>query len=112
MTERAATAADPSARDQPIAFHVPAQIDLAGFLEDARAIIESGWLSQGAYVRALEQALRVGVGGRDVVAISNASDGLIAALSLVGRRGGEVIIPGFTDLATWQAIAGQAWCQS
>lgn len=104
MTERAATAADPTPIDQPIAFHVPAPIDVDGFLEDARAIIESGWLSQGTYVRALEHALRGWVGGRDVVAISNASDGLIAALSLVGGRGGEVIIPGFTYLATWQAV--------
>ncbi len=44
------------------------------------------------------------MGDRDVVAVSNCSDGLIAALSLVAEPGGEVIIPGYTYLATWQAV--------
>lgn len=87
-----------------VPFHVPAAIDIAAFLDDARAILESGWLSEGPYVRTLERSLRPWVGGRDVVAISNASNGLVAALSLLGGAGGEVIVPGFTFLATWQAI--------
>lgn len=88
----------------PIAFHRPAEIDIEAFLADARAIVTSGRLSEGPYVRQLEHALGPWLGDRDVVAVSNASDGLIAALSLVARRGAEVIIPGYTYLATWQAV--------
>lgn len=94
----------PDHESTTVQFHVPAAIDIAAFLDDARAILESGWLSEGPYVRTLERSLRPWVGGGEVVAVSNASNGLVAALSLVGRAGGEVIIPGFTFLATWQAI--------
>lgn len=78
--------------------------DVDAFLEDARAILESGRLSEGPYTRRLEAALRPWLGGRETVAVSNGSDGLIAALSVAARRGCEVIIPGFTFLATWQAV--------
>ncbi|HEY0443318.1 MAG TPA: aminotransferase class I/II-fold pyridoxal phosphate-dependent enzyme, partial [Candidatus Limnocylindrales bacterium] len=44
------------------------------------------------------------LGDRDVVMVSNCSDGLIAALALTAPRGSEVVIPGFTYLATWQAV--------
>ena len=88
----------------PIAFHLPNLPDVEAFLEDARAIVESGRLSEGPYVRRLERALQPVLGDRQVVAVSNCSDGLIAALSLLARAGSEVIIPGFTYLATWQAV--------
>jgi len=90
--------------DRPIAFHTPALPDIDGFLSDARAIIESGRLSSGPYVATLEERLRPWLGDRSVVAVSNASDGLIAALSVLARPGCEVIVPGYTYLATWQAI--------
>jgi dTDP-4-amino-4,6-dideoxygalactose transaminase len=89
---------------RPIAFHLPNLPDVDAFLEDARAIVESGRLSEGPYVRRLEATLRPWLGGRDVVAVSNCTDGLIAALSLVAEPGCEVVIPGFTYLATWQAV--------
>ena len=87
-----------------VAFHIPSLPDVDAFLEDARAIVESGRLSEGPFVRRLERELSPWLGGRDVVAVSNCSDGLIAALSLVAQPGCEVILPGFTFLATWQAI--------
>lgn len=87
-----------------IPFHLPALPDVDAFLEDARAIVESGRLSEGPYVRRLETELRPWLGDRDVVAISNCSDGLIAALSLAASPGSEVILPGYTYLATWQAV--------
>ncbi len=95
---------DPRLVTQPIAFHLPNVPDVEAFLEDARAIVESGRLSEGPYVRRLEGALRPWLGDRDVVAVSNCSDGLIAALSLVAEPGCEVVIPGFTYLATWQSV--------
>lgn len=39
-----------------------------------------------------------------VIAVSNCSDGLIAALAALDSPGMEVIIPGYTFLATWQAV--------
>jgi dTDP-4-amino-4,6-dideoxygalactose transaminase len=87
-----------------IAFHRPALPDVDAFLADARAIVESGRLSSGPYVERLEERLWPWVGDRSVVAVSNCSDGLIAALCVLGRPGAEVIIPGFTYLATWQAV--------
>jgi len=90
--------------ERPIPFHLPSVPDVEGFLADARTIIESGRLSEGPYVRELERRLSSWVGNRDVVAVSNCSDGLIASLSIAAPRGAEVIIPGFTYLATWQAL--------
>lgn len=87
-----------------IAFHLPAIPDIDGFLDDAREILRSGRLSQGPYVARLEKDLSLWLGGRDVVAVSNCSDALIAGLSLVAEPGCEVIIPAFTYLATWQSV--------
>ena len=87
-----------------VPFHLPSLPDIDAFLVDARRIVESGRLSEGPFVRALEEALRPWVGGHDVVAVSSASDGLIAALALTAEPGCEVVIPGYTYLATWQAV--------
>ena len=88
----------------PIAFHLPDRLDVEGFIEDARVILESGRLSLGPYVERLEGALGPWVGEGSVTAVSNCSDGLIAALWAIRDPGAEVIIPGFTYLATWQAV--------
>jgi perosamine synthetase len=98
-----------SVRDQAVAeptirFHVPALPDVDAFLEDVRSIVVSGWQSQGRFVRALEEAASPWLGGREVVGVSNCSDGLIAVLATIAKPGGEVILPGFTYLATWQSI--------
>ena len=98
----ASDASDPSS---PIAFHQPALPDVDGFLEDARAIVESGWLSEARYVRRFETTLVEWSGMDEVIAVSNCSGGLIAALAALELEpGGEVILPGFTFLATWEAI--------
>jgi dTDP-4-amino-4,6-dideoxygalactose transaminase len=87
-----------------IPFHVPDRVDIDGFVEDARRILESGRLSFGPYVERLEGSLGPLVGPGTVTAVSNCSDGLIAALWAVRDPGAEVIVPGFTYLATWQAV--------
>jgi dTDP-4-amino-4,6-dideoxygalactose transaminase len=93
-----------SVESRTIPFHLPAVPDIEAFLDDARQIVQSGRLSEGPYVRRLEVELRPWLGGRDVVAVSNCSDGLIAALSLLASAGCEVIVPAYTYLATWQAV--------
>jgi dTDP-4-amino-4,6-dideoxygalactose transaminase len=88
-----------------IPFHVPDRIDdIDGFLADARTILESGRLSLGPYVERLEAGIAPWVGEGHVTAVSNCSDGLIAALWAIRDPGAEVIVPGFTYLATWQAV--------
>lgn len=89
---------------RPVAFHRPAVPDVDAFLADAREIVTSGRQSSGPFVERLEERLAPWVGTPSVVAVSNASDGLIAALSVLARPGYEVVIPGFTYLATWQAV--------
>jgi perosamine synthetase len=93
-----------SRRSSRIRFHIPASPDVEGFVDDVRQIVSSGWLSEGPFVRRLEVESRSWLGNRDVVAISNCSDGLIAALSLTAPPRSEVILPAFTYLATWQAV--------
>ena len=96
---------DPDTRQAaPVAFHLPALPDIEAFLADARAILESGRLSEGPYVRRLESASGRGWATATSSPCPNCSDGLIAALSLVAEPGCEVILPGYTYLATWQAI--------
>jgi dTDP-4-amino-4,6-dideoxygalactose transaminase len=85
-------------------FNIPARPDVEAFLEDARAILESGWLSGAQYVRRLEAAAAPWVGRDHVVAASNGTGALIAALTVLGEPGAEAIIPGYTFTATWGAV--------
>jgi len=88
----------------PVPFHVPDPLDVEGFIEDARAILGSGRLSLGPFVERIEVGLAPWVGPGRVTAVSNCSDGLIAALWAIRDPGSEVIVPGYTYLATWQAV--------
>ena len=107
-TTRASSAAAARAArttlERPIPFHLPSLPDIDAYVGDVRAIVESGRLSEGPFVRRLERELRPWLGDRDVVAVASCSSGLIAALSLVAEPGCEVIVPGYTYLATWQAV--------
>jgi dTDP-4-amino-4,6-dideoxygalactose transaminase len=94
----------PTTPDPAIRFHAPALPDIDGFLEDARQIVASGWLSDGHHVGELEARFRALCGTPAAVAVSNGSDGLIAALSVLVEPGREVILPGYTYLATWQSV--------
>lgn len=97
-------AADQVTSPQPVRFNVPALPDVEGFLGDAREIVESGWLAGGPYVARMEQELRPWTASEHVVAVTNATNGLIAALTTLGEPGAEAIVPGYTFLATWQAV--------
>jgi dTDP-4-amino-4,6-dideoxygalactose transaminase len=88
----------------PIPFHVPDELDIEGFVEDARSILTSGRLSLGPFVERVEAGLAPWVGPGRVTAVSNCSDGLIAALWAIRDPGAEVIVPGLTYLATAQAV--------
>jgi dTDP-4-amino-4,6-dideoxygalactose transaminase len=97
-----------------IPFHVPDLPDVDAYLADVRGIVTSGRHGYGPYRERLETEIAPLVGGGQVVAVSNCSNGLIAALSVVTEGGpttpaasperGEVVIPSYTYLATWQAV--------
>jgi dTDP-4-amino-4,6-dideoxygalactose transaminase len=94
----------PTTPDTAVRFHVPALPDIDRFLDDAREIVASGWLSDGRHVGELEARFRVLCTVPAAIAVSNCSDGLIAALSVLVEPGAEVILPGYTYLATWQSV--------
>ena len=98
------TQAPARAATQVVRLNVPALPDVDAFLDDARRIVESGWLAGGEYVARLEQELKPWTGGRGIVAVTTATNGLIAALTTLGEPGGEAIVPGYTFLATWQTV--------
>ncbi len=53
---------------------------------------------------ALERELAPWTGRDNVVAVTSATGGLIAALTTLGEPGAEAIVPGYTFLATWQTV--------
>lgn len=97
---------------EPVAFHLPDQPDVEGFLDDVRSILSTGRLGHGPFKARLEREASGLLGGGTVIAVTNCSSGLIAALSVAARTDpelgagdgrAEVIIPSYTYLATWQA---------
>lgn len=75
---------------------------------DARmaAVIAHGKFINGPEVKELEQALAAYVGVKHCIACANGTDALQVALMAVGTGpGDEVIVPGFTYIATAEAAA-------
>ncbi len=101
MTE---TVAPTTAASTTVRLNVPLAPDINAFLADARKIVESGWLAGGEHVAALERELAPWTGRDHNVAVTTATSGLIAALTTLGEAGAEVIVPGYTFLATWQTV--------
>ncbi len=77
-------------------------------VDAVRAVLESGYLTQGARTADFEVVLKEYVGTRHAAAVSSATTGLHLALVAVGvRPGDEVIIPGFSFPATANAVIQQ-----
>jgi perosamine synthetase len=75
--------------------------DLAGL----REVVESGWLTGGATVRAFEAALGAFLGAEQVVACSSGTAALQLALEGLGvGPGAEVLVPAFTFPATANVV--------
>jgi dTDP-4-amino-4,6-dideoxygalactose transaminase len=94
----------PVSDSQRVRLNVPALPDVDAFLADAREIVESGWLAGGLHVAALERELAPWTGRDNIVAVTSATGGLIAALATLGEPGAEAIVPGYTFLASWQTV--------
>ncbi|MFH1090741.1 MAG: DegT/DnrJ/EryC1/StrS family aminotransferase [Pseudomonadota bacterium] len=67
---------------------------------------EFGDQRQGVYkVREFEQAFAALTGAKDALAVSSGSAALKVALAALGvSPGDEVLVPGFTFVATWEAV--------
>jgi len=72
-------------------------------LADLRAVWESGFLTAGENVRALEREVAALTGAADCVAVANCTSGLMLALKVLDLEPGEVVVPAFTFAATAHA---------
>ena len=69
------------------------------------AVLESGWVSQGARVEEFEAVFARYVGARHAVATSSCTSALHMALVAIGiGEGDEVLVPAFTFVATANAV--------
>ena len=71
--------------------------------DDLREIIGTGIITNGKYVAEFEQKASEYLDARYVVGVSSCTTGLILALSTL-PKGSEVLMPGYTFSATYQAI--------
>ncbi len=72
--------------------------------EDMEQIIESGWLTNGPHVRALEEAAAHVLDVPHVVAVSSCTSGLMLLAQCLDLDG-EVILPSFTFMASATSMA-------
>jgi dTDP-4-amino-4,6-dideoxygalactose transaminase len=79
---------------------LPDYDSLAG---DARAILESGFLSKGRHLRAFEESVAGHLGVKHAVAVSSCTAGLMLTYRALGLTG-EVVVPSFTFMATVSAL--------
>lgn len=97
----------PPAFDQPLHVGRPNIGDRAAFQQRMDRILDERWLTNdGPYVRELEDALAAYTGAQHCVAMCNGTVALEIAIRAAGLDG-EVIIPGFTFVATAHALQWQ-----
>ncbi len=74
-------------------------------LKRVREVLDDGWVTQGPRVEAFERAFAAKTGARHAVAVTSATTGLHLVMACLGiGRGDEVIVPGFTFVATANAV--------
>jgi len=94
----------PKAFPEGLPFVRPTVPDPDSVLGDIRAILLSGMLTNGSYVRALEERTSEYLGVRNCVAVSSCTAGLMLVLRTTDLSG-DVIVPSFTFAATAHAVA-------
>jgi dTDP-4-amino-4,6-dideoxygalactose transaminase len=82
----------------------PSVADPGRVAADVEAILRSGVLTNGPYVRRFERAAAAYLGARHAVAVSSCTAGLMLALK-ASELTGDVVVPSFTFAATVHAVA-------
>lgn len=78
--------------------------DIETILRESRAVLESGMLMQGPWVRRFEEEFAAYCGTRFARAVSSGTAALQGVLDWYGVRGREVLVPVNTFLATANAV--------
>jgi dTDP-4-amino-4,6-dideoxygalactose transaminase len=99
---RAVSAREPAFSDG-IPFARPELRDTALLARKLQAVLDTGMITNGTEVEALEEEFAEHVGAEHCVAVSSATSGLILAAKCMGLTG-EVILPSFTFVATGLAL--------
>lgn len=72
---------------------------------EVMSVLDSGWITTGPKVKALEQETAAYAGIEHVLCVNSATSGLMLALHWLGiGRGDEVIVPAYTYCATALAV--------
>ena len=73
--------------------------------EAVTRVLASGWIAQGAQVRAFEEAVALATGSRHGIALSSCTAGLHLALHVLGLGpGDEVVVPSLSFIATASSV--------
>ncbi len=78
--------------------------DIAEILANVRAVLESGMLMQGKYVKQFEEEFAAYVGARHARAVNSGTSALLGILSYYDVRDREVLVPVNTFLASANAV--------
>ena len=73
------------------------------FLNKIESILKSNLVTNGKYVKELEEEIKNYIGANNAVLLSSCTSGLILSLAALGLRNKEVILPSFTNIATGNA---------
>jgi dTDP-4-amino-4,6-dideoxygalactose transaminase len=101
--DRPAVLGGTKAFPEGLPFVRPAVPDPEEVLDDIRSILTSGMLTNGSYVRALEERTAGALGVRNCVAVASCTAGLMLVLR-ASDLAGDVILPSFTFAATAHAV--------
>jgi dTDP-4-amino-4,6-dideoxygalactose transaminase len=101
--DRSRLASSPPVFPEGLPLARPGVVDPARVAADVEAILRSGILTNGPYVRRFETAACAYLGVRHCVAVSSCTAGLMLVLR-AAELSGDVIVPSFTFAATAHAV--------
>jgi dTDP-4-amino-4,6-dideoxygalactose transaminase len=103
MNDRPAVLGGTPVFEQKVNIVRPVLPQLPEMASDMEAILQSGMVTKGRYLRAFEDAVREHLGVRHAVAVSSCTSGLMLTYRGLGLTG-DVVVPSFTFMATVAAL--------